>query len=91
MSVESLYSHRSNLIIAFHGCDQSLVDKVVSGQEELRASENDNDWLGHGVYFWENNEERALQWAKELSKRPNSSISKPAVIGAVIDLGIVLI
>lgn len=87
MSAESLYSRRSNLIIAFHGCDQSLVDRVITGKDELRASDNDYDWLGHGIYFWENNEARALQWAQELSKRPNSSITKPAVIGAVIDLG----
>lgn len=83
----SLYSNRPNLVIGFHGCDQSTVDKVVSGEEHLKASENDYDWLGHGIYFWENNEIRALEWAKELSQRKNSSIKNPAVIGAVIDLG----
>ena len=87
MNTESLYSRRSNLIIAFHGCDQSVVDRVVAGKDILKASDNDYDWLGHGVYFWENNEERALQWAQELAKRSRSSISRPAVIGAVIDLG----
>lgn len=84
---ESLYSNRSNLIIGFHGCDQSVVEKVITGKENLIASTNNYDWLGHGIYFWENNEARALQWAKELSKRKNSSIKVPAVIGAVLDLG----
>ena len=82
-----LYANRPNLTIGFHGCDQSLVDKVIAGKENLLASTNDYDWLGSGIYFWENNEERALEWAVELSKRPGSSVKQPAVIGAIIDLG----
>ena len=84
---ETLYSRRSNLVIGFHGCDQSVVDKVVAGEEKLLASTNDYDWLGNGIYFWENNEVRALQWAEELAKRKSSSVKTPAVIGAIIDLG----
>lgn len=83
----SLYANRPNLIVGFHGCDQSAVDKVVAGKENLLASTNDYDWLGNGIYFGENNEERALEWAQYLSKRKGSSIKNPAVIGAVIDLG----
>ena len=82
-----LYANRPNLTIGFHGCDQSVVDKVIAGKENLLASTNDYDWLGSGIYFWENNEERATEWAVELSKRPGSSINQPAVIGAIIDLG----
>ena len=52
---ESLYSRRSNLVIGFHGCDQSVVEKVIAGKTELLASTNDYDWLGSGIYFWENN------------------------------------
>ena len=54
-----LYANRPNLTIGFHGCDQSVVDKVIAGNENLLASTNDYDWLGSGIYFWENNEERA--------------------------------
>ena len=43
--------------------------------------------MGNGIYFWENNEERAWQWAKDLAKRRNSQIKEPAVVGAIIDLG----
>lgn len=84
---ETLYSRRSNLVIGFHGCDKSVVDKVLSSQENLIASTNDYDWLGHGVYFWENNETRAFQYAQEMMKRKGSSVKDPAIIGAVIDLG----
>ena len=41
--------------------------------------------LGHGMYFWENNYDRALQWAKD--KKARGDIKIPAVIGAVLYLG----
>jgi hypothetical protein len=37
------------------------------------------------MYFWENNEKRALEWAKK--KQKAGTLKNPAVIGAVIDLG----
>lgn len=83
---QTLYSSRANLYIGFHGCDQSVVERVLNG-DTLKPSINSYDWLGHGMYFWENNEQRALQFAQESAKRKDSSIKKPAVIGAVIDLG----
>lgn len=88
--MENLYSSRSNLIIGFHGCDRSLAEKVICGKERLKMSHNDYDWLGNGIYFWENNYDRAFQWASDNAKRANSKISEPAVIGAVIDLGFCL-
>lgn len=84
---EALYSRRSNLVIGFHGCDKSVVDKVIMNGDNLIASTNDYDWLGHGIYFWENNETRALLYANEMLKRGSSSVKEPAVVGAVIDLG----
>ena len=74
---ESLYSRRSNLVIGFHGCDKSVVDDVISGKTDLLASTNDYEWLGNGIYFWENNEERASQWAKELAKRKKLKSKSP--------------
>ena len=65
---QRLYANRPNLTIGFHGCDQSVVDKVITGKENLLVSSNDYDWLGSGIYFWENNEERAYNWACELSE-----------------------
>ena len=46
---ESIYSCRSNLVIGFHGCDKSVVDKVLSGQENLIASTNDT--IGSDMEF----------------------------------------
>lgn len=83
---QTLYSSRSNLYIGFHGCDKSKVYQLLT-KGSFIPSNNSYDWLGHGMYFWENNRQRALQFAEEASERKGSSIEKPAVIGAVIDLG----
>ena len=88
-----MYSTRSGLILGFHGCDEVVVQDVLNGRSFLKASFNSYDWLGHGSYFWENSPSRAYEFAEQLRKYPNRSrgkIVKPAVIGAVIDLGICL-
>lgn len=64
---------------------------MVAGKTELLASTNDYDWLGNGIYFWGNNEERTWQWANDSAKRKSSLVKEPAVIGAIIDLGYYLI
>lgn len=84
--MENLYSRRSNLVLGFHGCDQTTVDKVMRGGM-LYPSKHDFDWLGHGIYFWQNNPKRALEYALESMGRKGSKIIMPAVLGAVIDLG----
>ena len=82
------YRLRKGLILAFHGCDASTAAEVISQGQHLRASENAYDWLGSGVYFWENNPERAFEWARAAQKR--GRIQSPAVVGAVLDLGLCL-
>lgn len=85
--MKQLYSHRSQLVLGFHGCDASLAEQVVLGQTMLKKSDHDYDWLGHGIYFWENNFDRAEQWAKDNAKSSNTSIKTPGVLGAYLDLG----
>ena len=80
-----MYDFRANLIIGFHGCDQADKDKLVASSDGFRESRKDYDWLGSGMYFWENNLERAFQWAQE--KHSRGEINTPAVVGAVLQLG----
>lgn len=72
------------MVTAYHGCDQSVVDAIFAGGA-LTKSENDYDWLGTGIYFWEQGPGRALDWAHVMSRR--GRVKKPAVLGAVIQLG----
>ncbi|MCF0258775.1 MAG: hypothetical protein HUJ54_02835 [Erysipelotrichaceae bacterium] len=48
---------------------------------EIKPSANKYDWLGEGIYFWENNLERAKEWARDHHN------GEEYIIGAVIDLG----
>jgi len=85
-----MYSTVPNLIFGFHGCDESVAEKVISNNAKLTQSENDYDWLGHGIYFLENDPSRALEYATHIKKskrKVRSIINKPAVIGAIIDPG----
>ncbi|WP_138762161.1 hypothetical protein [Pseudomonas lactis] len=85
-----MYQHLPSFVLGFHGCDRAVAESVLDG-ELLKPSTNDYDWLGQGIYFWENSPERALSYAqsiKRYNKRGRGSIKHPYVIGAVIDLGL---
>lgn len=87
-----MYSNLPNLILAFHGCDEDTFKRVLYRHEDLLPSHNVYDWLGNGIYFWENSLARAEEWAISYCKRynknhPEEKPKKPAVIGAVITLG----
>lgn len=82
-----MYSSLPNIIIGFHGCDKKVFDKILYEHEPFKPSTNDYDWLGNGMYFWEQNLERAWEWANCGMTNPKIQIETPAVIGAVIDLG----
>src|SRR5690242_6213260 len=79
-----MYNVRAGLLIGFHGCDKSRQQALLLNPSIIPISKEPFDWLGHGMYFWENNYDRALQWAKE--KEAKGKIREAAVIGAVIDL-----
>lgn len=77
-------------VLAYHGCDESVGEAILSGDKDILASENDYDWLGSGAYFWENSYSRALAWAEFLKSHPKFAkvpITKPFVLGAIIDPG----
>jgi hypothetical protein len=76
----------ASFILGYHGCDHSVGERLLLN-EPFESSSNDYDWLGSGVYFWEANPRRALDWANELKRRRPDLIGDPFVVGAVIDLG----
>ena len=76
---------RCPFIIGYHGCDRSVGMRAVCREKALKKSRKLYHWLGSGVYFWENDKERALEWAQEKASR--GELAEPFVIGGVIDLG----
>ncbi len=79
----------ASFILGYHGCDQAVGERILKG-EAFKQSNNDYDWLGPGIYFWEANPLRGLVFAREAKRRRTSNIRKPFVIGAVISLGLCL-
>lgn len=70
--------HRT--IVGYHGTSATQAESIVRAQR-FRASRNNHDWLGHGVYFWEYAPKQALWWAKRKHG------TDAAVVGAMIRLG----
>lgn len=89
-----LYRRLPGIVLGFHGCDEGIGEDLLCGRSKhLASSTNAYDWLGAGIYFWENDPKRALEFAEEAVEKPHLSkgrITKPFVVGAVIDLGLCL-
>ena len=79
----------TSFVLGYHGCDRRIGERILRG-EAFRPSDNEYDWLGPGIYFWEANPQRGLDFAHELKGLPHSKIKSPFVIGAVISLGMCL-
>lgn len=78
---QQLYNYRGNLAFGFHGCRKEVAAKLIANPNDIHISENDWDWLGSGFYIWENNYERAHEWAV------NTYGEDAAVVGVVYELG----
>jgi hypothetical protein len=82
-----MYQRLPSWVLGFHGTDAETVRRILNSHTaHLRPSTNDYDWLGDGVYFWENDPERARSFIIEKMRR-EADDREPAVVGAVIDLG----
>lgn len=76
--------------MGYHSCDKNVGIKVLNGKDDLIASSNSWDWLGDGIYFWENGPLHALTYSKESSNKKQFNkipIKTPFVLGAIIQLG----
>jgi hypothetical protein len=82
--------HHPLQVFGFHSCDKEVGLALLNGETDLRSSNNSWDWLGGGIYFWEQNPGRALDYAIECARGKqyfNGKIKDPFVIGAIINLG----
>jgi len=82
--------HQPYQVIGFHSCDREVGLRIVSGKDHLRPSKNSWDWLGPGIYFWEDNPYRALSYAVDCARNKQKfagRIKTPFVLGAIIELG----
>lgn len=75
----------TSFVLGYHGCDKAVADRLIRGEEAIKLSTKDFDWLGPGAYFWEADPHRALEWAR--AKVDRGDYAEAAVVGAAIDLG----
>ena len=80
----TIYDGKPSFVYGFHGLDEDIAHEILLQKQNFKSSQNDYDWLGQGVYFWENNIERARQYATETSQRNGSTVKSPFVLGAVL-------
>ncbi len=72
------------LIIGYHGCSRSTAERILVGVERhLHLSNSAHEWLGRGIYCWENSYRRALEWARQHI----DAEEEPAVLGILISPG----
>jgi hypothetical protein len=78
-------------VTAYHSCDRDAIGlKALNGKDDLKLSVNPWDWLGPGIYFWEQNPERALEYAIQSAEGTQFNrvrIKTPFVLGTTIHLG----
>jgi hypothetical protein len=69
----------STFVLGYHGCDRDVDERLLRGTP-FRPSDNEYDWLGPGIYFWETNPLRGLEFAIEAAEREPTRIRKPFVV-----------
>jgi hypothetical protein len=76
--------HRT--VIGYHGTRLSIALDGVNRKREINFRRNQDDWLGHGIYFWEYAPKQALWWAKRRAERHHWD-EPIAILGSMIRLG----
>ena len=60
-------------VVAFHGTRRYTAEKLFAGTP-FGLSENDDDWLGHGIYFCEYAPQQAWWWAERLYGKQDAAV-----------------
>jgi hypothetical protein len=71
-------------ILGYHGTSQARAAAILS--TGFRASDNDYDWLGTGIYFFQDAPLRARQWATQQHPQDPAVICSRIQLDNCIDL-----
>ena len=71
-------NQRERIVVGYHGTSIRSAEAVM--RSGFRLSQNAYDWLGDGVYFFQDAPNRAWEWAN------NRHPGEPSVIGAELEL-----
>jgi hypothetical protein len=70
----------SRRVTGYHGTSQEKAEAILN--EGYHLSQNPYDWLGHGVYFFQDGPERASQFAENWEDEESNTV----VLKSTIDL-----
>jgi hypothetical protein len=59
---------QGTLIYGYHGTDSRNVESIL--ENGFNSSTKPHDWMGRGIYFWQDAPERAKSWAKSYHSNP---------------------
>jgi hypothetical protein len=71
-------------VFGYHGTNRAKADSILSNG--WRVSDNDYDWLGKGVYFFQDAPIRAMQWATQQHLQQGAVIRSLIRLDNCIDL-----
>ena len=57
-----------SLVKAYHAGELEEIDAFIKQRSGIRHSSRQGEWLGEGVYFWENDPVRAEEWQIQKNK-----------------------
>lgn len=80
------YADYHRTVIGYHGTRRSVAHQIIRNERGFEPSGNDDDWLGHGVYFWEYAPQQAFLWAEQ-RRRTRGWGEDVAVLASMIRLG----
>lgn len=72
-------------VCGFHGTTSDKAEAVQQAKD-FRLSTNPWDWLGNGVYFFQDAFDRAKEWAELMVEKRAAPNIRPAVLSASIEL-----
>lgn len=73
-------------VYGYHGCSREVKELLLADKTQFKGSGNQWDWLGDGVYFWENDYVRAERWASEHHQHLGSVLGARISLSSCFDL-----
>jgi hypothetical protein len=80
-----MLAESARLIVGYHGTSARQAEVIVR-ERLFQLSRNDYDWLGHGVYFWEDAPYRAWRWARGKYGTEAAVVQATVRLGRCLDL-----
>jgi hypothetical protein len=75
-------------VFGYHGTTLSAAKAIMADPMQFQSSTSEGDWLGQGIYFFENSFRKGTEWALRTFDKCSrlGDAEAPAVLGCEIDL-----